>query len=797
MARADDMRRELMSIFQTELDEHLSLLNQGLLALEQGADPAHRADQINTLFRAAHSLKGAARAVNLKDIAHLAHRLEDALGALRQENITLPPRDFDWMLAGVDTLRVAMEGHLRGAPLSDEQLETRFPPAPLDSPATAPPVVSVHLPPAASLPKELENSDDSLFLKTGSRKEETEVAATHFSDHVAAPSATTATALPSPAMEEATAVPPLTVAEDTVRVATAKLDGLMDALGELLVARMRADQVFEQSRTLEQRMQDWQKKWRRTRPHHQRWQKRGGPPREGEWRVVAEFLARHETDLNALSVDLSALRVQLTHDRNHLQRVTDELQDGIRKTRMLPIHSLFALFPRMVRDLAHERGKDILLQLEGGNIEVDRQVLELSKDPLTHLLRNAVDHGIETPDQRRASGKSPRGIIRLRAEQRGNHLVIEVADDGRGIDPDAVRQAALNHGLISAHEAAALDEEATLNLIFRAGLSTARQVSAISGRGVGLDVVRANLEQLRGLAQIVNQPGQGVTFSLFLPLTLATSQVLLVETGGQTVALPATHVERILRVPANRIGQVDGQPVIHVEGRPLPLLSLARLLRLSAVEPPMAGEVRLPVAVLNVLDKRLVLQVDDFLSTQEVVIKPLGRQLRRVRNVAGVTVLGDGRLVPVLNVADLVKTIQHEPTTAAPLRVIAAEPQRIVVVDDSITTRTLEKNILESAGYEVRVFADGQEAWDWLRRDDSRLPDAIVSDVNMPRMDGFALASAVKGDSRLARLPIVLVTSLDSPEDRLQGMEAGADAYIVKSLFDQRELLAVIKRFIE
>ncbi|HRD48825.1 MAG: hybrid sensor histidine kinase/response regulator [Candidatus Competibacter sp.] len=757
MARADDMRRELMSIFQTELDEHLSLLNHGVLALEQGVDPAHRAEQINTLFRAAHSLKGAARAVNLKDIAHLAHRLEDALDALRQKDATLLPRDFNWILAGVDTLRVAMDGHLQGAPLSDEQLEARFPLAPLDS------VISIHLPSADQPPQEEGKSSDTLLEKGGG----------------------------SEGGER------LTVTEDTVRVATAKLDALMDAMGELLVARMHADQVFEQSRTLEQRMQDWQKKWRRARPHHQRWQKRGGPPRESEWAAMAEFLTGHETDLNALSGDLNALRVQLTRDRNHLQRVTDELQVGIRKTRMLPIHSLFALFPRMVRDLAHERGKDILLQLEGGDIEVDRQILELSKDPLIHLLRNAVDHGIEAPDQRIASGKSSRGIIRLRADQRGNHLVIEVADDGRGIDPEAVRQAALKRGLIGAHEAAALDEEATLNLIFHAGLSTARQVSTISGRGVGLDVARANLEQMRGLVRIANQPGQGVVFSLLLPLTLATSQVLLVEAGGQIVALPVLSIERILRMPTSRIGQVDGQSVIHVEGRPLPLLSLARLLRLSTIEPSAAGETRLPVVVLNALDMRLVLQVDDFLSTQEVVIKPLGRQLRRVRNVAGVTVLGDGRLAPVLNVADLVKTIQREPTAAAPLWIAVAKPKRIVVVDDSITTRTLEKNILESAGYEVQVFADGQEAWDWLRRDDSRLPDALVSDVNMPRMDGFALASAVKSDARLSRLPIVLVTSLDSPEDRLQGMEAGADAYIVKSLFDQQELLAVIKRFTE
>ena len=770
MARAEAMRRELMAIFQTELDEHLGRLSQEALALEQDSDPVQRIERINIVFRAAHSLKGAARAVNLSDISQLAHRLEDTLGAIRKGDLTLLPEHTDLMLAGVDAIKAAMEGHLSGSPLTEAQIEALFPTSPA-APVSSP--VVAQAPPVAAAKVEM------------AKVETTPVAP--------APSLPTEAATP-PLTDEAPVVLRRTGGEETVRVATTKLDGLMDALGELLVVRMRTDRVVEQAQSVEQRMRDWQKKWRRVRPGYQRWQKRGGPPTESEWALMADFFARHEPDLNGLNFELNTLRAQLIQDRNHLQLVTDDLQNGIRNTRMLPMSALFSQFPRMVRDLARERGKDIVLQLDGGDTEVDRQVLELSKDPLTHLLRNAVDHSIETPTQRTASGKPPQGLIRLSAEPRGNHLVIEVADDGRGIDLDAVRRAALHRGLVGAQEVAALDEEAILDLIFHAGLSTAARVSDLSGRGVGLDVVRANLEQLRGLVRIDNRPGQGVTFSLLLPLTLATSQVLLVETGGQTVALPATNVERILRVPAQRIGQVDGQPVIHVEGRPLPLLSLARLLRLPASEAPVAGEDRLPVTVLSVLDKRLALRVDEFLATQEVVIKPLGRQLQRVRNVAGVTLLGDGRLIPVLNVADLIKAIQHEPAAAAPLLVAATEPRRIVVVDDSITTRTLEKNILENVGYEVRAFADGQEVWDWLRREDSRLPDAIVSDVNMPRMDGFALAAAVKGDPRFSQLPVVLVTSLDSPEDRLQGMEAGADAYIVKSLFDQRELLAVIDR---
>jgi two-component system chemotaxis sensor kinase CheA len=310
-----------------------------------------------------------------------------------------------------------------------------------------------------------------------------------------------------------------------------------------------------------------------------------------------------------------------------------------------------------------------------------------------------------------------------------------------------------------------------------------------------MDVVRQNLERLNGLIEVDTASGQGTTFTLTLPLTMATTHVLLVEAAGQTVAVPTTTVERILRVDATDVGSVEGKPTLRVSGRPLPLIPLGQVLELPQAETRPGPDDKVLVVVLGVVERRVAFRVDELQVTQEVVIKSLGRQLKRVRNVAGATILGTGQVVMVLNVADLMKSAQVGAAVAAPRPVEAREVtrRRVLVVDDSITTRTLEKNILENAGYQVLVAADGAEAWALVQGEPL---DAVVADIAMPRMDGFALTESVKGAEQYAELPVVLVTSLESPQDRIRGLEAGADAYIVKSTFDQMELLETIERLI-
>ena len=343
---------------------------------------------------------------------------------------------------------------------------------------------------------------------------------------------------------------------------------------------------------------------------------------------------------------------------------------------MLPVATLFDLFPRMVRDLAHSQNKSIVLEVQGQDAEVDRQALELMKDPLTHLLRNAVDHGIESPEERLAAGKPRHGTIRLCAEQRGNNLVLTVSDDGRGINVDAVRRAAIERGLFPAEKMADLNEREVVEMIFYSGLSTADQTTDLSGRGIGMDVVRKNLEQIHGLIQVETRPGVGTSFVLMLPVTLTTSQVLLVRVSSETVALPMINVERILHVSVTKVGSIEGHSAIYAEGRPMPLVSLANVLKLPEVEQSLPVDAKIPVVILSVAEKRIALRVGGFLSTQQVVLKSLGGQLRRVRNVAGAAILGDGQLVTILNVSDLMKSLQAKSVASFGSPIVTKEVRR-------------------------------------------------------------------------------------------------------------------------
>ena len=784
MDRAQEFQRLLMTTFQAELEDHLGTLNKGLLALEQDAAALDHNHLLAELFRAAHSLKGAARAVDIRSIEAIAHKLEDALGIIRKEALTPTSDNINALLAALDAIKDAMAAHLRGEEISSDSLTQLF----------------VRLSPLSQTQNESFDGEDNFSRQPEELQqiENNKMVEPH--EHVPdakenpPPQMTTAAVMEISTKPTARAI----ITDETIRVSTAKLDSLMDSLGELMVARMRMEQMMEQVKTIQQGSATWQKSWRKVRPTYDRFRRQNSKNANVEIQTLMRFIENNELELKTISSALNSLSGHLTNDRNHLQLVTDTLQNGIRNVRMLPISTLFDNFPRMVRDLALERKKDVILSIDGADTEVDRQALEMMKDPIMHLLRNAVDHGIELPAQRIAFGKPGQGNIHLSAEQRGNNLILAVSDDGRGIDTRALKQAGMERGIIAVEEAEKLNEVEAINLIFRPGLSTASQLSDISGRGVGMDVVRDNLEQLHGLIHVTTGPGKGATFTLTLPLTLATHHVLLLRAAGETLALPMMNVERILRIGIDKIGSLNGKPAVFAEGYPLPLISLAHLLHLPVADKPMLMGTKIPVVILRVVEKRIALRVDRFLSTQEVVVKNLGRQLRKVNNVTGATILGDGQLVIILNVADLMKSIEDTPISMInpAIAISQIRKRRVMVVDDSITTRMLEKHILVNAGYQAITAADGKEALELIRSNMNELPALVVSDVNMPNLDGFVLTETIKGDPSLASIPVVLVTSLESQQDKIRGLEAGADAYIVKKSFDQRELLEMIDRLI-
>ena len=582
-----------------------------------------------------------------------------------------------------------------------------------------------------------------------------------------------------------------------MRVPTSKLDALMDGVGELLVARMTTEQRRSELRELQRRMSRWHKNWRTVRGHYNTLLRKRDhqPDMPPELWALIDFLGKNEDEMKTFGRELGRLAAVLSSDHNRLSLLTDTLEKEVRGVRMLPLSTLFDPFPRMVRDLARERGKEINFVVEGASSEVDRHVLEAMKDPLTHLLRNAVDHGIETPEVREAVGKERQGTILLRGSQKGNTIVIEVVDDGAGIELQKVRETTVRLGLFKEEEAQKLGEAEIKELIFLSGLSTLDRATELSGRGVGLDVVKKSVEDLQGLIGIESTPGLTTTFTLTLPLTLATNQVLLVDVGGEIMGLPTTSVHRIERVERKDVGSLEGHPAIRVNGRILPLLSLSQTLGLERRQSQRPSQGNMSVVILGLAEKRMAFEVDGLRGTQEVVIKNMGPQLRRVPNVQGAAVLGNGQVVMILNMADLLRTTGPAPTRKSK-GAKEAQPiirRSILVVDDAITTRTLEKNILENAGYQVLVAADGEEGWAIIQ---SELLSAIVADVDMPRMDGVQLTEKVKGNELYRHLPVVLVTSLESRQDKIRGLEAGADAYITKQTFEQQELLETIERLI-
>jgi two-component system, chemotaxis family, sensor kinase CheA len=468
----------------------------------------------------------------------------------------------------------------------------------------------------------------------------------------------------------------------------------------------------------------------------------------------------------------------------------DALLAAVRETLMLPVGSLLESLPRMVRELARESGKGAELELSGGEIPVDRRILEEMRDPLQHLLRNAIDHGVEPADERQRRGKEVRGRIRLEVTSPSPRRVLFVlSDDGRGIDLSKVKEAAVREGVVSREDAEALDEWEIASLAFTAGLSTRESVTTVSGRGLGLSIVREKVERLGGEVHVSSRSGEGTTFRLEIPAAMAAFRGILTRLGQAHYIFPAVDVERVLRISPLEVRTLESREMVELEGFPLPVVPLEVPLELPLLSPDARDP--LPLVLTHSRRGRVAFVVDEIISEQEFLIKGLGRQLLKVENFSGSAILGNGTIAFILDIEDLARRASGMPPTAGPAAQEPALParKRVLVAEDSITARTLLRNILEGAGYAVTTAVDGMDA---LQRLASAVFDVVVSDVEMPRMDGFALTRKIR--ENYGRLPVILVTGLASQEDRERGIEAGADAYIVKSRFDQGNLLEVVGR---
>ncbi len=770
----NELARRLMATFIEELQEHVGALNDNLLALEKGPAGEARGELLKSLFRSAHSLKGASRAVNADLIEAVCHQMEDILSAVRDERVAASSELCSLLLRATDAIeeagmRLREEQSLAGGPLSQllPDLQRVAGGEPVSAPRGALPVSpqTVKAPPEG-ITDERVSVDD-----VGPQSD-------------AAP---TATPKSRPA-----------AASSTIRVHAEKLDALLAQSGELLVARRRVEFRPNDLAALRESVANWRAEWREAekplRAFYQHDDHAAAPATTALPRFprrAASVLERMGERLLRLEKDLDQLSVNMRADGRLLGQTCDVLNDEVHRVRMLPFAEACGGLQRAVRDLARAGGKQISLVVKGEEVEIDRSVLEGLKDPLLHLVRNAVDHGIEPPAERAAAGKPAEARITVSAALRGAQVEVVVADDGRGFDIDRIREKVRQKRLGEPQ-----DEGELARMVFAPGFSTAAIVTDVSGRGVGLDVVQSQIESLHGSVNVSFEKGAGTQFSLTLPLTLTTIRCLVVEAGDHTYAIATGNVQKLVRFDASQVRRVAGRDVLTLGGKPVPIASLSETLGLGEATNPPAREKSLAV-VLTSAEQQVAFVVRQVLAEQEVLVKNLGARVRRVRLISGATLLPWGEVALVLNVTNVVRSaLSRAPAPSVAARAAAAPvrpKRRLLVVEDSLTTRTLMKTILESAGFEVATAVDGQHGLELLAEESF---DVVVSDVDMPRVDGFELTAAIRAQATNSDIPVILVTAREKDADKARGIEVGASAYLVKSSFDQSNLLETIEQLL-
>ncbi|MEI8350132.1 MAG: hybrid sensor histidine kinase/response regulator [Candidatus Omnitrophota bacterium] len=715
-------KTKLLEKFKAEVRERLQRLNLGLIKLEKSP---HDKALLEDLMREAHSIKGASMMMGYKRISDIGHRMEDGLEQALKHGILLKREQFDVLLRSLDAIESLLEDKVTW---QDKGIERPF----VDELCQKIEAIFPDKVPAQGTTQAQTPSSTPVLKPTVFKQQEPSSASS-------SPVANTHTVTESRPSEE------------SVRVDIDKLDKLGNLSGELLISKIRLQELVKNlvSKVEEQK--------------------------------------NFPESINILTKDLE--RVDKTIDL-----LTANLQAEMMKVRMLPVATLFNTFPRAMRDLAYERKKEIDFQITGEETQLDKALLDQIKDPLTHLLRNAVDHGIEPVLERESKGKPRMGKIILSASQEGSQIMISVIDDGNGVDITRVKEEAVKKGLVPEGRINELSDEQVFQLLFAPGLSTKAEVSDVSGRGVGLDIVRETVARLKGRVEVNSSPGQGARFIVRLPLTLAITESLLVAVGSDIFAIAVDAVVETIRISSEDIRTVETKEAISVRGAILPLVRLNDIFGL-----PRKGIIEkkfFPVVIVQSAEKKIGLMVDQLLGRQEIITKSIGDPLGKIKNIAGATILGSGRVILVIDIPSIIEeaegfVVRRE---AIKPRVSAAKKKKtILLAEDVLSTAMLEKNILESVGYSVVIARDGQEALEKIKQETF---DLVITDVLMPRLDGFELVTALRKDNIYKKVPIVIVTTRENDADKRRGLEAGADAYILKSEFTSDGLLETIERLV-
>jgi two-component system sensor histidine kinase and response regulator WspE len=787
----------MMELFRMEAESHTATLSAGLLSLEEtSAAP----EMIEPLMRAAHSLKGAARIVGLDAAVRVAHALEDCFVAAQKGTLVLRPAHVDILLRGVDVL-------VQMAQLSEPELEAWRLEHSMEIdvlvadltaarqgqvPAQDQPVSHVARPAGAETP-----APPPSVAALGQQElltvahEQTGPLAEPIRTGIISPSA------PTVVLEQAGRTGPKAEAagsdrdldrDRVVRVTADSLTRLMGLAGEALVQTHRLPPLVSAL---------WRLKGRQTglletlQILEDRLPSGQDAPSVVEREQLASAKAMAADGLQRLgeTVELIDEFARVSED------LSSRLHHEVLTSRMRPLADGVRAFPRLVRDLARELGKQARFEIVGATTGVDRDILDRLEAPLNHLIRNALDHGIELPEERRSAGKPPSGTIRLEARHRAGMLQITLSDDGRGIDLERLRAKVVERGLTTPAMSARLSEPELLEFLFLPGFSTKEAVSELSGRGVGLDVVQSMVHAVRGSVRVTSRPGKGTRFALRLPITFSVIRALLVEIAGEPYAFPLNRIDRIAMLDRNDLRELEGKQHALFDDQPVGLVEGALVLDLPGDGGRRAGG-PLPVVVASDRGHRFGVVVDRFLGERDLRVSPLDRRLGKVPNVSSTSVLDNGWPVLVVDVEDLIRSIDNllsgrrlgklaDQVVEQPVRA----RKRVLVVDDSITVRELERQLLENRGYAVDVAVDGIDGWNAVR---SAHYDLVVSDIDMPRMDGIQFVQHLKGDERFRAIPVVIVSYKDREEDRKRGLDAGANSYLTKTSFHDRTFLETV-----
>ncbi|MFP6218201.1 chemotaxis histidine kinase/response regulator CheAY2 [Helicobacter pylori] len=795
----DDLQ-EIMEDFLIEAFEMNEQLDQDLVELEHNPEDL---DLLNRIFRVAHTIKGSSSFLNLNILTHLTHNMEDVLNRARKGEIKITPDIMDVVLRSIDLMKTLLvtirdtgsdtnngkeneieeavkqlqaitSQNLEGAKertkeapqkeakeeIKEEIKENKAKAPTTENPTSDNPLADEpDLDYANMSAEEVEAEIERLLNKRqeadkerrAQKKQEAkqEVTPTKEAPKTETPKAPkTETKAKAKADTEENKAPSIGV-EQTVRVDVRRLDHLMNLIGELVLGKNRLIRIYSD---VEERY-------------------------DGE-----KFLE----ELNQVVSSISA--------------VTTDLQLAVMKTRMQPVGKVFNKFPRMVRDLSRELGKSIELIIEGEETELDKSIVEEIGDPLIHIIRNSCDHGIEPLEERRRLNKPETGKVQLSAYNEGNHIVIKISDDGKGLDPVMLKEKAIEKGVISERDAEGMSDREAFNLIFKPGFSTAKVVSNVSGRGVGMDVVKTNIEKLNGIIEIDSEVGVGTTQKLKIPLTLAIIQALLVGVQEEYYAIPLSSVLETVRISQDEIYTVDGKSVLRLRDEVLSLVRLSDIFKVDAI---LESNSDVYVVIIGLADQKIGVIVDYLIGQEEVVIKSLGYYLKNTRGIAGATVRGDGKITLIVDVGammDMAKSIKVNITTLmneSENTKSKNSPSDYIVlaIDDSSTDRAIIRKCLKPLGITLLEATNGLEGLEMLKNGD-KIPDAILVDIEMPKMDGYTFASEVRKYNKFKNLPLIAVTSRVTKTDRMRGVESGMTEYITKP-YSGEYLTTVVKRSIK